>query len=206
MKRLETIVKYINSNDIVADIGCDHGYLLELCIKNKQIKKGYAIDNKIGPLNSAKRNLFKYDNITFKLSDGLKMVDETDINCVVIAGMGGMLINQILSDSLDKFMNINKIIVCPNRNMDKVRQFFNKNGFKIVNEDIVYEDEKYYEIIIFEKGLQVLKEKELFFGPILIKNKNEVFKNKWEEYFNKIKNIENKKEEIEIIKEVLYEN
>ena len=206
MKRLETIVKYINSNDIVADIGCDHGYLLELCIKNKQIKKGYAIDNKIGPLNSAKRNLSKYDNIIFKLSDGLKMVDETDINCVVIAGMGGMLINKIFSDSLDKFKNINKIIVCPNRNMDKVRQFLNDHEFKIVNEDIVYEDEKFYEIIIFEKGKQILTEKELFFGPILLKDKNEVFKKKWEEYFFKIKDIENKKEEMKMIKEVLYEN
>ena len=53
MKRLKTIVQFINEKDIVADIGCDHGYLLKMAIEDKNILKGYAIDNKIGPLNCA---------------------------------------------------------------------------------------------------------------------------------------------------------
>ena len=69
MKRLKEIIKYINNSDIVADIGCDHGYLLKLAVDEKKIIKGYAIDNKVGPLNSAKNNLVNYENIVFKLSD-----------------------------------------------------------------------------------------------------------------------------------------
>ena len=97
MERLKSILQFINEDDIVADIGCDHGYLLELAIKYKNIKKCYAVDNKIGPLNSAKKNLEKYDNVSFVLSDGLIELDSDDINCVVIAGMGGMLINKIFN-------------------------------------------------------------------------------------------------------------
>ena len=99
MKRLNTIVNFINSDDIVIDVGCDHGYLLELAIKTKNIKKCYAVDNKLGPLNSAKNNLKSYGNVEFVLSDGLISV-EGNYNTVVIAGMGGMLINKIFNDSL----------------------------------------------------------------------------------------------------------
>lgn len=206
MKRLKTIVQFINEKDIVADIGCDHGYLLKMAIEDKNILKGYAIDNKIGPLNSAKSNLNSFSNIEFILSDGLISVDKDDINCVVIAGMGGMLINKIVEDSLTKFDKIKKIILCPNRNIDKVRSFFNEKGFMIVDEDIVYEDGKYYEILVIEKGEQKLNEKELFFGHTLLEKRNDIFIAKWQEYYNKIKKIENKSNEIKLIEEVLYES
>lgn len=206
MKRLETITKYIGETDIVADIGCDHGYLLQMAIKNKNIKKGYAIDNKQGPLNSAKNNLDKFDNVDFILSDGLKNVNNLDINCVVIAGMGGMLINSIINDSIDKFKRINKLILCPNRNVDKVRLFLVENGFKIIDEDIVFEDGKYYELIIATIGEQKLSLNEMFFGPILLEKKSNIFINKWKEYYYKIKLINSKEKEIKLIEEVLNEN
>lgn len=206
MKRLKTILKYIDNNDIIADIGCDHGYLIKLAIEEKNIVKGYAIDNKQGPLNSAINNLSMYNNVEFILSDGLKKVDSNDINCVVIAGMGGMLINSIIDESLEKFNNIDKLILCPNRNIDKVRLFLNENGFMIVDEDIIYEDSKYYEILVVKKGYQKLSDKELYFGHILLNKKNRYFINKWKEYYDKIKNIENKIDEIKMIEEVLNES
>ena len=90
--------------------------------------------------------------------------------------------------------------------MDKVRLNFNNNGFKIVNEDIVYEDKKFYEVIVFEKGYQKLLEQELYFGPILLKDKNPIFIHKWTEYYDKIKDINNKLDEIKLIEGVLNEN
>lgn len=206
MKRLEQIVNYINKNDIVADIGCDHGYLLKMAIEQNNISKCYAIDNKQGPLNNAKKNLQYFQNVEYILSDGLKNVNKEDINCAVIAGMGGILITKIINDSLDKFKKINKIIIAANRNMEKVREFLSTNKFKIVDESIVYEDEKYYEIIVVNNGEQCLSEKEIMFGPILLQKKDNIFINKWNEYYNKIKNIPSKKEEINLIKEVLYES
>ena len=109
MKRLNAIMNFIDEKDVVADIGCDHGYLLKLAIDNKKIIKGYAIDNKNGPLDSDKNNLSCYNNVDFILSDGLKSVDKEDINCVVIAGMGGMLINSIISDSIEKLKKMNMV-------------------------------------------------------------------------------------------------
>lgn len=205
MKRLNAIMNFIDEKDVVADIGCDHGYLLKLAIDNKKIVKGYAIDNKKGPLDSAKNNLSSYNNVDFILSDGLKSVEKEDINCVVIAGMGGMLINSIIFDSIDKFKKIKKIILCPNRNVGNVRLFLILNGFKITNETIICEDEKYYEILIVEVGEQSLTSDEIFFGPFLLKEKNEVFISKWKDYYNRIKYIPSKTDEINALKEVLNE-
>lgn len=202
MKRLNTIVSYINSDDVVVDVGCDHGYLLELAINNKNIKKCYAVDNKIGPLNSARNNLKNYKNVEFVLSDGLISLNG-DYNTVVIAGMGGMLINKIFTDSIEKFQDVNKVIVAPNKNSEKVRAEFTTNGFKIYDETIVYEDGIFYEIICFEKGIQNLTEKELVFGPINLFKKEPLFKEKWSNYYSRIKDIESKEKEKKLILEVL---
>lgn len=206
MKRLEQIVNYINKNDIVADIGCDHGYLLKMAINKNNISKCYAIDNKQGPLNNAKNNLQCFQNVNYILSDGLKNVNLNDINCAVIAGMGGVLINKIIDDSIDKFKLINKIILAPNRNMDKVREYLSNNNFKIVDECILYEDEKFYEIIVVTNGNKILTKKEIMFGPILLQKKDNIFLKKWNEYYQRIKNIPSKKEEMKLIEEVLYES
>lgn len=206
MERLEKLVQYINENDIVADIGCDHGYLLKLAIDEKKIKKCYAIDNKVEPLNSAKNNLKKYNCVEYVLSDGLKNITSNDINCVVIAGMGGVLITQIIDDSINKFKNIDKMILCPNRNSEKIRKYLCDNNFSIVDEEIIYEDNKYYETIVVKHGIMKLTEKEIIFGPILLKNKDDNFLSKWNIYYNKIKDIPLKKREAILIEEVLNES
>lgn len=205
MERLKSILQFINEDDIVADIGCDHGYLLELAIKNKNIKKCYAVDNKIGPLNSAKKNLEKYDNVSFVLSDGLIELDSDDINCVVIAGMGGMLINKIFNDSKDKFKNIQKIIVAPNKDVDKVRMNFTLNGFKITEETICFEGDIYYEILVFEIGEQKLSEKEILFGPELLKGNNQLFLDKLINSYVSMLYSKSKREICKKIAEVIYD-
>lgn len=205
MERLKSILQFINEDDIVADIGCDHGYLLELAIKNKKIKKCYAVDNKIGPLNSAKKNLEKYDNVSFVLSDGLIELDSDDINCVVIAGMGGMLINKIFNDSKEKFKNIQKIIVAPNKDVDKVRMNFTQNGFKITDETICFEGDIYYEILVFEIGEQKLSEKEILFGPKLLKGNNQLFLDKLINSYVSMLYSKSKREICKKIAEVIYD-
>ena len=71
-KRLEEVLKYIDKEDIVADIGCDHGYLGIACL-NKGVAFVQLIDNKEGPLSQAKQNLKNYDTNKYllTLSDGL---------------------------------------------------------------------------------------------------------------------------------------
>lgn len=212
-KRLKVVLDYIDSNDIVADIGCDHGYLGIACIE-KGIKFVQLIDNKEGPLSSAKANLRNYDQNAYELtlSDGLDKVN-SNVNTVVICGMGGELIVEILSKHLDIVKKMNKVIVQANTKIPTLRKYLSDNSLNIVNESIVEDMDKIYEIIVFkydENGCK-LNDLDILFGPCLRKEKNETFNKKWSERLTEYDRIlinnevENIRKEKEMIEEVLYD-
>ena len=188
MKRLKAISDFIYPYRRIADIGSDHGYLIKIAFDNHLIDYAYAIDNKKGPINSCKNNLKEYKNVSYFLSDGLDDVDES-IDCVIIAGMGGMLIISILEKNKDKLKNIKRLILQANRDEYLLRKYLVENGFYIQDEKIIKEDNKYYEIDCFEKGYEEYDFNDLYFGKILMKNKDDVFIEKWNNKYQKYKNI-----------------
>lgn len=215
-QRLNKILNLINVHDCVADIGTDHGYLLIGCME-KGLKFCQGVENKLGPYLVAEANLNNYiqdGRIKLSLSDGLKDLDPL-IDTVVIAGMGGELISKIIDESLAKAKTLKRLILEPNVRCYELRKYLNLNGFTIYNEEIINDNDKYYEImeVKFTNSLPTLSENELLFGPILLKNANPLFITKWQtklkEYEN-IKNTSTKKlpnieEMIERIKEVIHD-
>lgn len=215
-QRLNKILDLINVHDCVADIGTDHGYLLIGCME-KGLKFCQGVENKLGPYLVAEANLNNYiqdGRIKLSLSDGLKDLDPL-IDTVVIAGMGGELISKIIDESLAKAKTLKKLILEPNVRCYELRKYLNLNGFTIYNEEIINDNDKYYEImeVKFTNSLPTLSENELLFGPILLKKANPLFITKWQtklkEYEN-IKNTSTKKlpnieEMIERIKEVIHD-
>lgn len=204
MKRINEIVDLITPYKIVADVGCDHAYLIKRAFDLNLISKAYAIDNKKGPLNNAKMTLAGYQNVSFLLSDGLTDL-ASDTEVVVLAGMGGSLIVNILEKGLNKLDNVKRIIIEANRNQDLVRKFASDNGFKIVYEKIIEEDSIFYEIIVLEKGFCKLSSLEIKFGPLLLKQRDELFIKKWQKQLLVYENKKSKylDREIEKIKDVL---
>lgn len=187
-ERIKRIASYIKPYKVIADVGCDHGYLIKYAFDNYDITEAYAIDNKKGPLDSAKNNLKDYNNVKYFLSEGLDSVDE-NVEVVVIAGMGGMLIKDIISNNISRIDNVKRFVLQANKNVYELRKFMNDNGFMITNEEILEEDGKFYEIVVFEKGKDNYSFDDLFFGPVLLKEKNEVFLKKWTDIYEKLDNI-----------------
>lgn len=212
-KRLKVVLDYIENDDIVADIGCDHGYLGIACIE-KGIKFVQLIDNKEGPLSSAKANLKNYDSSKYELtlSDGLDLINNL-VNTVVICGMGGELIVDIINNHLDIVKNLKKVIVQANTKINYLRKYLSEHSLKIVDESIVEDMDKIYEIIVFtyEECSEKLDDFDILFGPCLRKEKNIVFIKKWTERLNEYNRIlsnsyvEEIKKEKEMIEEVLYD-
>ncbi len=212
-KRLKVVLDYIENDDIVADIGCDHGYLGIACIE-KGIKFVQLIDNKEGPLSSAKANLKNYDSSKYELtlSDGLDLINNL-VNTVVICGMGGELIVDIINNHLDIVKNMKKVIVQANTKINYLRKYLSEHSLKIVDESIVEDMDKIYEIIVFtyEECSEKLDDFDILFGPCLRKEKNTVFIKKWTERLNEYNRIlsnsyvEEIKKEKEMIEEVLYD-
>ena len=191
LKRINAICEEIYPYKSIADIGCDHGYLIKLAIDNLSIDRALAIDNKIGPLNKAKENLKGYKNVEFILSDGLDKVDD-NIDVVIIAGMDGNLIKDILNNNSHKLNNFKRIIIQANKDEYEVRKYLYQEKFKITNERIILEDDKIYEIDVFEHNLDniIYDDDQLYFGPVFMNKKPELFINKWKNKYEKLNKIE----------------
>ena len=108
------------------------------------------------------------------LSDGLKNIND-DFDTLIISGMGGLLINKILSDSFDKIKN-KKLIIQANKERECVREYLSNNGFLIEDEYAFYDKDIYYEIMVFKNGTIKYNNDEILYGPCLIKDKNDAFK------------------------------
>lgn len=176
MKRLSRIATYLSPYTHIADVGCDHGLLIIEAYKLSNEFNFIAIDNKKGPLDSCIKNISSksYSNrVRFSLSSGIKDISiETEV--IVLAGIGGMLVCDILKDDLK---NVKRIITCANRDNYEVRKYISSLNFVISAEEIIYEKNKYYQLIVFDKSdnKRNYTEKELMYGPKLMQNKDKLF-------------------------------
>ena len=190
-KRLSAIFDMF-SGEVAADVGSDHGKLIISLYEEGKIKKGYAIDNKVGPFSRLKKEIEKHNilnNVIPMLSDGISELPE-DVDSVIIAGMGGHLIIKILESHKDKLTNVKNIFVDAHNGLYEVRKSISNLGYHIYKEEILLEDDIYYEIIAFEKGESPeLSEDEYEYGPILLKEKNNVFIHKHRDRIYQIEKI-----------------
>lgn len=212
--RLQMVLSLIDKDDIIADIGTDHGYLLMYAF-NKGVKLAQGIENKQGPYTRACLNLneqIKNGICTITLSSGLNDVLPM-VDTIVMAGMGGELIVDILTENLDVAKRMKKIILCPNKKNYELRKFLSENGFLIEKELITQEANFFYEAFLVKPVNDIVKltDIECEFGPYLLKYKNDVFKAKWcfrlNQYMNIIHNsdcvIPDIEKKVQQIKEVL---
>lgn len=197
-QRLKDIASLVDQCELVADIGTDHGYLPIYLIQNKIVKKAIASDVAVGPLNKAIENINKYqlkENITTTLCSGLSNIP-SNVNTIIMAGMGANLIIDILKDAKYKY---DTYILQANLNVNVLRKFLSENNYVIIDEKVTFANKKYYEILKVKIGKQSLNEKEIKYGPINLKNKSEIFINKYlsmvETYKNILKDFKGSKDE-----------
>lgn len=163
--RLATIASFVEYDDILADIGCDHAYLSIYLAKNKLCKKVIATDVNTNALNIAKKNIEKNklaNKIATYLSDGLQNVCDKEINTIVISGMGTNTILHILNHAKD--FNLDKLIIQSNNELYKLRSKLPKYGFYLQKEKVIYEKKHFYVIGVYKKVKSSLTLREKLFG------------------------------------------
>ena len=179
-KRLETISSLVPINSNIIDIGCDHGLLDIYLYQHKIAKKVIATDINENALNNAKDNikkkkLSKY--IETRLGNGLDILNQKDnIDTIIISGMGAHNIIGILKNNLEKLKKINTLIIQSNTKLELLRKEIVKLNYQIEDEIIIEDNKKKYIIIKFIKGKKKYNQKELKFGPILLKKNDKLFK------------------------------
>ena len=170
--RLRAVLDLINNCDILADIGTDHAYLpIEACNANL-CTKAIACDINKGPLDIANVNIATAglcNCIETRLGDGLKPLNTNEADCIVISGMGGMRIWNILQSEPCKARYAKKLILQPQHDLEELRKKLHGTGYEISTEKLVIEDSRFYVILLARYIGEVTQweEQEYFFGRYL---------------------------------------
>lgn len=149
--RLKLIYDMIPTCDILADIGTDHALLPAYALLNQRCRKAVACDIKTGPLERAKKTLNKYmleDRMELRLGSGLEPIGEHEADVIVLAGMGGILMTQLIQESINKAEAANCLVLQPMTNQELVRPFLWERGFEIKDERLAREGDKLYQVIL----------------------------------------------------------
>ncbi len=176
--RLQKIVSLVPPCSVLADIGTDHGYIPLFCLVNGRAKNVIATDINEKPLKRAETNI-KNQGFSafadFRLSNGLDALSEGEADVIVIAGMGGPLICDILKNGKDVITNSTILLIQPMIAPIELRTYLYSDGFNILNEYVVREEDKFYNILAVQKGSVNPTDELLYIGKNLSENSPDVF-------------------------------
>ncbi len=178
--RLDTIARLIPNCRCFADIGTDHAYLPVFMCMSGIADTAIASDIKKGPLLRAEKTVSDFnlnDKICLRLGAGVDTLEKDEADTVAIAGMGGLVIAEILRAGIDKLTSLKALILQPMTADSELREFLINNGWTIKEEHLAKEDDKIYNIlsVVWSGKNESYSPLELYLGKQLIENKPEHF-------------------------------
>lgn len=177
-KRLTQVAAFVPQGARLADIGSDHAYLPAALALKGRIQFTVAGEVAKGPYDNMVKEITENGltkTIIPRLANGLAAIRPTDkVDTVVIAGMGGALIADILEKGRAQLAGVKRLILQPNVGEYRLRQWLLKNSYQIMDERLIEEDDHIYEIIMAEPSVVpfTYSEYELMFGPFLLEKKD----------------------------------
>ena len=177
-KRLKFIASHIEKCKSIADIGTDHGYIPIYAVKNNLCESAIASDINKDPVRKSKLNISLEglsEKIETRLGGGLEPIKTKEVDGIIIAGMGGNLIRDILEEGKNKLPFFKFIILQPAQNPEVLREYLYNNGYKILEEDLCFDEGIYYELFkVVKNNEEHTKVDNIFyeFSPILLKKKH----------------------------------
>lgn len=186
-KRLKKIANYVKKDEMILDIGSDHAYLPIYLVEEEFVPSAIAGEVVAGPFQKAKKEVDNHnlsDKISVRFGNGFDVIENDEkIGSIFICGMGGLLIAEIIQkgNKEKKITKDSRLILQANNKEKELRTLLMALDFKIIEESMIKEKNKFYEIIVAEKSKKTISydQKELFFGPILLEKNSQTFKNKW---------------------------
>ena len=172
--RLEAIGKLVLKDCVLADIGTDHAYLpVNLLLENK-IESAIAGDIAQGPCRAAENTVALYNlrkKVQVRHGSGLKVLKVGEADCISIAGMGGSTIVEILAADLDIAKAAKRLVLQPQTGAPGLRKWLIQQGWQIVEEELIWDNNRLYEIIVAERSeaaVALPTQAELEIGPVLL--------------------------------------
>lgn len=178
-QRLKTIAGHVPTGCRVADIGSDHGYLPAWLAQSGRARMVIAGEINADPARRARETCFEFgleDQMEVRLGDGLQVIQPDEVDVIVISGMGGTTIRQILEQGRAKLDGVMRLVLQPNVAAPELRAWLVANGFMIKEESLVEENHIIYEVIAAEPGQSApLSSLQLLIGPVLLAERPALF-------------------------------
>lgn len=211
-QRLQYIMEQIPAGSRLADIGSDHGLLPVAAVRSGRVPQAVAGEVNDGPLCAAQKQVAEAglaDRIMVRKGDGLAVIKAHEVDVITIAGMGGALITSILEQGKDKLASVKQLVLQPNVGEDILRRWLMKQQWVLIDEHIMEEDGKIYEILTaVPASASDLKQDELYrplqlpgstlvlnrdwliqLGPLLVNKPDEIFFRKWQLEIRKLQAV-----------------
>lgn len=174
--RLLCVASFAQPGCVVADIGTDHAYIPVWLVENGIATCAIAMDINQGPIMRAEENIRRFsleDKISTRLSNGMEQLLPGEADTVIIAGMGGMLINEILAAGKHVYPSVHRFILQPMTAIEETRKYLEEHGFLIENEKLAQEEDKIYCVLSVVRGqMQIENEIGYYVGKKLIENRD----------------------------------
>lgn len=188
-ERLRTVARMVTVGNAVCDVGCDHGFVPIYLVQQEISPRVVAMDLREGPLCAAREHVAAYGlegKIETRLSDGLHNYQKNEADTLICAGMGGGLMMRILAEDREKTDSFRELILQPQSEVEKFRRFLRESGYRILDEEMLREDGKFYQAIRaagarngkcgkedrMNEKLCKLQDR---YGPVLLRKKTPVF-------------------------------
>lgn len=149
-KRMQSVADMIQPCDAIGDIGCDHAFVSIYLVEQHRAKRVIASDVRRGPITIAKRNIEAMnlsDQIEIRMGDGLDTIVPGEVNAVVLAGMGGMLMIDILERGEEVVTRCDQLVLQPQSDIEKVRRYLAEKGYYLADEQMLIDAGKYYNLL-----------------------------------------------------------
>ncbi|MCC0685176.1 SAM-dependent methyltransferase [Clostridioides sp. ZZV15-6383] len=179
--RLLKIASLVTDGKKIADIGTDHGYIPVYLLKKGRVPFAVLADVNKGPLDNARKEVIQnnfLDKVDLRLGSGIEILEIGEVEEIIIAGMGGILISELLEAKKEVAHSVEKLILQPMQAQEELRRYLLNNGYEILEEVLVREDFRIYEIIVAKyTGKNTIIEDEIYYevGIKLLENKDSLF-------------------------------
>lgn len=154
-KRLARIASFVPPGSRIADVGTDHGYIPIYLVEKGIAPCAIAMDVRLGPLERAAKHVRRQglkERITLRLSDGLDKLEPGEADTVIISGLGGPLMMEILRRGSRVAETIQSFVLSPQSDIPGVRVFLRENGYRIEREAFLKDEGKYYTVMLAVHG------------------------------------------------------
>ena len=133
-RRLQMVADLIRDGSRVADIGTDHALLPCALVAAGRCPSAIASDIRVGPTEAAQKTVAATgleQTVSVRLGAGLQTVSPDEVDDIVIAGMGGETIIEILSAS--PWAKEKKLLLQPQTKLPELRRWLNENGYDVLD-------------------------------------------------------------------------